>query len=169
MQVTYQLTQEDFYQGHLGWRSRRKWQQWVRWIAYFVVACSSLISLFLLVVDRSAETTPFAVFSVVLGVLWFAYMLLAPRLSTRRQFRNYPLAQSQITLHTSEQGLAFHNPHAESRIAWSAYVGWGEAKSVFVIMPQPRAYVAIPKRAFTAEQLSEFRELLRRNIKPGQA
>jgi hypothetical protein len=37
-------------------------------------------------------------------------------------------------------------------------------KSVFVIMPQPRLYIAIPKRAFSEEQISEFRELLRRNV-----
>jgi hypothetical protein len=45
-------------------------------------------------------------------------------------------------------------------------MAWGEDKAVFVILPQPRIYVPIPKRAFTAEQQNEFRELLRRNIKP---
>ena len=164
MQVSYQLTSEDFYQGCLAWRSRRKWQEWLRWIAYFIVACALFICLIMLLINRTAETTPFAVFSIVFCMLWFAYMLLAPRLSARRQFRNNPTAQSRITLDVSEQGLQFHNPHAESKVAWSAYVGWGETKSVFVIMPQPRAYNAIPKRAFTTEQLAEFRKILRRNV-----
>jgi hypothetical protein len=31
-------------------------------------------------------------------------------------------------------------------------------------MPQPRAYIAIPKRAFAADQIGEFREMLRSNI-----
>jgi hypothetical protein len=164
MHVTYQLTLDDFYQGMLAWRNRRRWQQWVRWASYFLVAGGSLTSLLILLLDRRAETTTTAVFTVIFGILWFAYMLLAPRLSARRQFGNNPLAQSPITLDVSEQGLEFHNPHAESKVAWSAYVAWGEAKSVFVIMPQPRAYVAIPKRAFSEGQVSEFRDRLRRNI-----
>jgi hypothetical protein len=75
------------------------------------------------------------------------------------------MAQSPITLDASEQGLEFHNPHAESKVAWSAYIGWGEAKSVFILMPQPRMYITIPKRALDEEQLAEFREILRRNIR----
>jgi YcxB-like protein len=106
------------------------------------------------------------VFGVVFGALWFAYILLAPRFFSRRQFKNNPMAQSPITLDASEQGLEFHNAHADSRVAWSAYVAWGEVKSVFIIMPQPRMYIAIPKRAFAGEQVDEFREMLRRNIKP---
>jgi hypothetical protein len=74
------------------------------------------------------------------------------------------MAQSPITLKVSEHGLEFHNAHADSRVAWSAYVAWGETKSVFVIMPQPRAYITIPKRAFGEEEVGEFREILRRNV-----
>jgi len=162
--ITYQLTPEDFYQGFIAWRSRRKWQKWLRWIAYPIVATASLTSLLLLLVARSSETTPFALFGLIFGVGWFTYMLLAPRFYSRRQFRNHPVAQSPITLDVSEQGFEFHNAHADSKVAWSAYVAWGEAKSVFVVMPQPRAYITIPKRAFTDEQQAEFREILRRNI-----
>ncbi len=76
------------------------------------------------------------------------------------------MAESPITLDSSETGLQFHSAHADSKVSWSAYVGWGESKSVFVIMPQPRIYIVIPKRAFSEGQVGEFRELLRRNIKP---
>jgi hypothetical protein len=164
VQISYQLTPDDFYHGCLAWRSRHRWQQWLRWFAYFIVATASLTSLLVLLVARSSETVPIALFGIVFGGGWFAYMLLAPRFYSRRQFRNNPLAQSPITLDVSEQGFEFHNAHADSKVAWSAYVAWGEAKSVFVIMPQPRAYIAIPKRAFTEEQLTEFREMLRRNV-----
>jgi len=74
------------------------------------------------------------------------------------------MAQSPITVDIAESGLRFHSAHADSNVAWSAYVGWAESKSVFVIMPQPRIYVTIPKRAFEDEQVGEFRETLRCNI-----
>jgi len=136
----------------------------MRWTAYFVVASSSLLCVLMLLFARTPATTPVALFGIVFGVVWFAYMLLAPKFSSRRQFRGMPTAQSPITMAISDAGIAVHTLHADSKVAWSAYVGWGESKSVFVIMPQPRIYIAIPKRAFTDEQLGEFREMLRRNI-----
>jgi hypothetical protein len=33
-----------------------------------------------------------------------------------------------------------------------------------VILPQARIYMTIPKRAFSEEQVGEFRDMLRRNI-----
>lgn len=167
MHVTYQLCVDDYYQGYSAWRNRRKWQQWLRWVAYVIVGFATFLSLILLLFAPSPETRPMAVFGVVFGVLWFGYMLIAPKLSTRRQFRYSPMAQSAITLDISETGLEFHNLHAESRVAWSAYFAWGEAKSLFVIMPQPRAYICIPKRAFTPQEVDEFRDLLRRHIGKG--
>lgn len=164
MQVTYQLTPDDVHQGFLAWRRRGKWQQWMRWFAYLIVGLAVIISLTLLLVDRSAATTPTASAGITFCVVWFAYMLSAPRLSSRRQFRSNPMVQSAITLEVTEQGLEFQNAHVHSKVAWSAYVAWGEVKTVFVLMPQPRTYITIPKRAFTEEQVSEFRELLRRNI-----
>ncbi len=70
-----------------------------------------------------------------------------------------------MTMEASDTGLTVHTAHADSKASWSAYVAWAETKSVFVILPQPRIYVPIPKRAFTPEQLVEFRELLGRHIK----
>jgi YcxB-like protein len=77
-----------------------------------------------------------------------------------------PSAQDPITLTVSESGLRVQSRHADSQIAWSAFIGWREEKSVFVVFTQPRLYVPIPKRAFTDEQQAEFRGTLRRNILP---
>ena len=60
--------------------------------------------------------------------------------------------------------MQVQSQHYDSRVAWSTYIGWAEVESVFVLFPQPRIYVPIPKRAFDDRQLAEFREMLRRNI-----
>jgi hypothetical protein len=121
----------------------------------------SVAQLFAAPVNR-VTSLPGIVFSVVALVFIWA----GPSLSGRRQFRNTPSAHDPMTIEASDAGLEIHSVHADSKVAWSTYMGWGESKSVFVILPQPRIYVPIPKRAFTAEQLDEFRELLRQNIKP---
>jgi hypothetical protein len=108
--------------------------------------------------------------AAILGfaALWFTYMLAGPRFSGRRQFRGSPSAQSPMTIEATDAGLALNSPYADSKLSWSAFVAWAEGEFVFVILPQPRIYVPIPKRAFTSEQLNEFRELLGRNIKAQQ-
>jgi hypothetical protein len=102
---------------------------------------------------------------LVFSVAALLFIWAGPSLSGRRQFRNTPSAHDPMTVEASASGLQIHSIHADSQVAWSAYMAWGEYKSVFVILPQPRIFVPIPKRAFTSEQLAEFRELLSRNIK----
>lgn len=164
MLINYQLTPEDYYQGLLAWRSLRAWRKWLLRAAYFVVATALVTSASMLVVERDAATSRVSWGAVVFAAVWFAYMMGAPRFSARRQFRNTPSAQSPHTVEISEEGLEIHTAHADSKVLWSAFVAWSERKSVFVILPQPRIYVPIPKRAFTEEQQAEFREILRRNV-----
>jgi hypothetical protein len=67
-------------------------------------------------------------------------------------------------MEASNSGLHVRSEHYDARLNWSTYIGWAEGESVFVLFPQPRIYVPIPKRAFSTEQLGQFREILRRNI-----
>jgi hypothetical protein len=120
----------------------------------------------LAIFDPSVQTLKISGAILLFAALWFSFMLLAPRYSARRQFRGSPTAQSPMTLGITDAGLEIHSAHSDSKVAWSAFVAWAESKSLFVILPQPRIYIPIPKRAFTEEQVSEFREILRRNIVP---
>jgi len=100
------------------------------------------------------------------SVFWLVFIWTLPRLSARMQFRRTPSVQDPMTIAISESGLHVQSPHGDSQVAWSAYMGWGEEESVFVLLPQPLIYLPIPKRAFTEQQQAEFREALRRNIRP---
>lgn len=81
MRITYQLTPDDFYQGCIGWR------RWLLRIAYFVVGAALLVSLLTLAVDRSPSIIPTALGGVGFGIVWFAYMFLAPRFFAGRQIQ----------------------------------------------------------------------------------
>jgi hypothetical protein len=70
-----------------------------------------------------------------------------------------------ITLAVEESGLRLRSQHTDSIATWSSFVMWSEGKSVFAIMTSPAAYLAVPKRALSAEQLIQFRELLRSKIR----
>lgn len=163
MQVTFQLTAEDYRQGFLAWRDLHAWRRWgTRAAAAFFGLGFVVFVIQLFAGGRILEVWPGLAASAGFLIVIFG----SPSFTARRQFRTTPTAHDPMTIEASDAGLQIHSVHADSQVAWSAYMAWGEYKSVFVILPQPRIYVPIPKRAFTAEQLVEFRELLGRNIKP---
>jgi hypothetical protein len=166
VRITFQLTAEDYYWGLLAWLNLKAWRRWLLRCAYFLMSLSIPVGMLLAFVRPDPKTIKTSAAILGFAALWFIYMWTAPRFSGRRQFRGSPSAQSRMTIDASDAGLAVHSAYGESQVSWSAYIAWAEAKSIFVILPQPRIYVPIPKRAFTAEQLNEFRELLRRNVKP---
>jgi hypothetical protein len=164
VQVSYQLTPEDYRRGCIAWRKLYRWRRWLYPFAYFMMALTVPTAIMLAIFDHSVQTLKVSGAILLFAALWFSFMLLAPRYSARRQFRGSPSAQSPMTLGMSDAGLEIHSVHSDSKASWSAFVDWAETKSLFVILPQPRIYIPIPKRAFSEEQIVEFREILRRNI-----
>jgi|HubBroStandDraft_4_1064222.scaffolds.fasta_scaffold09410_3 hypothetical protein len=169
MEVTYQLTADDFRHGMMAWRMRSRWRRWNYWLRFAVMAPLLVVSATMLVAYPPARLKQDL--WIVLGgsAFWLAFPWAMPWLSARTQFRRMPSARDPMTLTVSESGLHMRSRHADSQIAWSTFIDWREEKSVFVVFPQPRTYVPIPKQAFTDEQLTEFRETLSRNILPLKA
>lgn len=75
-----------------------------------------------------------------------------------------PSSKVLITLDASDAGLHFLSAVEDSKVSWSAFVRWAEGDGVFALFLSPNASIPIPKRALTAEQQAEFREILGRNI-----
>lgn len=102
----------------------------------------------------------------VLFILWTLLYWGSPYLSARSQFRGSRAAKAPITLDITDTGLQFRSQHVDSKVDWTAYVKWLEQKTIFALFSNPKIFVVIPKRAFTVDQVSEFRELLRQHVKP---
>jgi hypothetical protein len=166
VQVSFQLTPEDVRQGMFVWRTIKLWRRWLLRCSYLLMGLTIPAAGLLLYVRPGSQTLKTSAAIWAFAAFWFTFMLAAPRFSARRQFRGNPSAQSAITVMASDAGMELHSAHVESKVSWSAYVAWAEGKTVFVILPQPRTYVIIPKRALTLEQIGEFREILGRNIQP---
>lgn len=132
--------------------------------SYVIVGLTIPVCALVTLFHSTPEDLKVAGAGLAFATLWFTFMLGGPWLSARRQFKGSPSAQVPIQVEASDEGLFFHSAHADSKISWSAYVAWGENKTTFVILPQPRTYFPIPKRAFSPEQLEDFRNILRRNV-----
>lgn len=164
IRFTFQLTAADYYHGLLVWRGLKPWRRWLIRCAYLVVALTVPMAILLVCLRPNFESLKSSGEVLGFAAVWFGFILGAPWISAKRQFTGTPSAQLPMTVEASDEGLVVETAHANSKVSWSAYVAWAEGKSVFVVLPQPRIYVPIPKRALSSEQLDQFREILRRNI-----
>ncbi len=166
MEISYQLTADDFRHGMIAWRMRSRWRRWSYCFGIVLMPLIFVVSATLLILYPRPELKQGLWTMLGTSALWLGFIWLNPWLSARMQFRRMPTALVPMTLAISESGLRIRSQHADSQLAWSAFIGWREDHAVFVVFPQPRTYVPIPKRAFTEQQQAEFRETLRRNILP---
>jgi len=165
MQVAYQLTVEDHYRGFKLVRVRR-WRWWLG-VVFAVLIVVSWLVLLILEPDRSVTRTlrPLALFCAVL-LISACLLPHIVRASIRKQARKTPSAMKQMTLTVSDSGLHFHSDFVDSTIAWSSFIRWREDEAVFVLFTGPRFGIIIPKHAFAAECLAQFRETLKQSIVP---
>jgi hypothetical protein len=162
MEVTFELTVSDFYDAMKACRRKTIVASW----ALPVITAAFILSVTYLVF----RGVPFkdVIPLVIASIFGLIVSIIAPlwrRYAVRKQFQDNPSTKGLITLAVSEDGIHVRSQHTDSTAAWSSFVMWGKGKSVFAIMISPVAYYAVPKRAFSADQLNEFRELLRLKIR----
>lgn len=166
MEITYQLTIDDF---HRTLKAQRE-QNWItRWVFRFGIAFVvfvMLLGLAALTVAPSRVPTQSLTPIFALGVLWLALLWVTPYLWARSQLRGSPSARSAITMSISEDGVHMRSQYVDSRFAWPTFVRCVEEERVFALFTSPKTAIPIPKRAFTKDQLEELRELVRRKIVP---
>jgi hypothetical protein len=165
MDVNYQITVDDFRQGINAYRKKSTLTRWgFRFVKMFVILLIGTgLALLLFAPHNAALQNSMPLF--FLGILWLFVIWVTPYLSARSQFRGSPSARGRINLEVSDSGLYFHSEYVDSRLLWPSFVTWVEEKPVFALFTNPKICLLIPKRAFSADQLIEFREMLREKIR----
>jgi hypothetical protein len=162
MEVTFELTVDDFYDAMNACRRKTVVGPW----ALPVITTAFTLSVAYLVFHGVPfkDLIPLVIASIF-GLIISIISPLWRRFAVRKHFQGNPSTKGLITLTVSEDGIRVRSQHTDSSAAWSSFVMWGEGKSVFAMLISPVAYYAVPKRAFSADQLIEFRELLRLKIR----
>ena len=163
MEISYQLTEDDYRQGYAAFRRRTKLSLWLRRLSYAVFYLVLALTVFVIFfsADRSFSTLFPLLFFVV---FWVCCIWYSPRYVARKMIKGSPSASLPHTAEISENGLRFRTPDSESRLGWDLIVGWAEAERVFALFPSPVMFFPIPQRAMTSQQESEFRDLLRNQL-----
>jgi YcxB-like protein len=159
MEISYQLTVEDYRQGFIACRKRTSFSRWLRRFAYL---CLGVSVVFLIVLLGFGERKTFGFMAplYLLVLLWIYILWFNPYLVSRKLMRGSPTAQAIHTVDFSEAGIHSRNSLSETTLEWGSLVDWKEARGVFALFLSPISFFPVPKRAMTETQLEEFRNLL---------
>jgi hypothetical protein len=164
MEVTYQLTAADYVQAQKACRRKNaliKWS-WRLMIAFVVVFV--LIAI-IGIANTPADKRPSSIPLILLIAFWVYFFAAYPRIAARRNFQRMPSAQGTQTLQADHDGVRIRSSCSDWNLSWPAIVRNVELADDFLIFTSPSFVIPIPKRAFTPDQLTEFRTLLHEKIK----
>ena len=163
MEISYQLTEDDYRQGFKAFRRRKIFSLWttrIGWLLLFVALAEALF------ISISASDRNLPILALLWGFVafWTYCLWYAPRYAARKMIKGSPSASLPHTAQMSEEGLYFRTSAGESRLAWNLIIGWVEVERVFALFPSPLTFFPIPKRAMTDQQQDELRKLLKSKI-----
>ena len=101
------------------------------------------------------------------------FLLTLPFLVSRpfwlkRDFRRHPNFGRPERVRIDETGLHFESEVWNGETKWRAYVRCQETENLFLLYLGARTIRPIPKRAFSADQLEQFRQFVRKNLPSGE-
>lgn len=166
MTITYQLTQQDFYESFIAHRNSRKAMKWmIRILLAFLAFCILTDITFFLTDHLQGSLTSALIPPVGLAVFWMLLLWLSPRWTARNQFRKQPSVQGPRTLTLDTQGANWQWDGGHAEIEWKNLIRYYEAKNQFLIYSSPACFNIVPKRSLSSEELSELREFFVQNIR----
>lgn len=72
--------------------------------------------------------------------------------------------QCEILAEINDDGMTIQTKDSRAELKWSSFMKYLESRNLFVVYQSAQLMNVFPKRAFSAEQVEVFRDLLRRNL-----
>lgn len=163
MEISYQLTEDDYRQGYKAFRRRKTSSLWFNRIGY---VCLSLVLLTALRESIFGPDKSFPSLALLWGLsaFWGYCLWYAPRYASKKMIKGSPSASLPHTMDISEEGLHARTSVGECRLTWQQFIGWLEVDRVFALFPSPLTFFPIPKRAMSSEQQEELRSILQKKV-----
>ena len=100
----------------------------------------------------------------LVGIVWLSWPVIIRPSWVRRDFRKHPNFSVPQVVNFDDEGLHVISDIAEGTAKWPAFTRFHETPSPFMLHLGARLFRVIPKRALSASQLEELRQLLQRKI-----
>jgi hypothetical protein len=164
MEITYELTKQDFTEAYFAHRNRTAFSKWSRRVFIWILGLlATLVFVGFLIkpsVQAARNLAPF--FALV--PMWIAILWLLPRWSMGRQFTRQPGAHGPRTLMLDASGAHWRWDGGSSDVEWKNYIRSVEGKNQILFYTSPACFNILPKRGLAPEQLAAVRSLLQENI-----
>ena len=164
VEITYKLTQRDFFDSMIAHRNRSRRAKWSFRIMLSIALLAATIGIIVLVTQPTSQLSINAVILIALAISWALCKWTAPWWSARNQFRKQPSAQGPRILMLDSTGTHWRWDGGTADVEWKNVIRYLEGKNEFLLYSSPAAFNMIPKRAMSAEQLEELRSLLAKHV-----
>ena len=164
MQVTFALTQRDFFEALIAIRNRKKW---AKWSFRAILAVLLLFVIFSVVTSPRSQLLSNLAPLLFLLVLWIVLMWVSPWSLAHKHFKQQPSAQGERTASFEADGIEWHWDGGSSVVEWRNYIRWMETSNEILLCTSPVQCVIVPKRTMNAEQLSQLQTLLTEKLGSG--
>jgi len=168
MEVTYELTQRDYFDSFDAHRNRSAFSRWTFRLIFYAPLLIGGMGLLLLAVRPNAETIANLVPAFAMTALLAIFFWACPRWVARNQYLKQPGARGPKTVLVDAAGVHSRWNGGSSDVEWKNFIRHLESKRQFLLYLSPYLFQIVPKRALTPEQLAEFRTLLAQNLSQGR-
>lgn len=155
--ITYRLTDADIVAGNTLWR---KYHVKDATIIVAFLAVGAIIAFYLHgILERSVVEAAIGglILSacIVFGVLWLGQN--ASRRKTLYYFRTGPeAAHGELSVEWGPDHVTFRQAENINKLRWSDFQRWSDDETILVLLGTGPIFYAMPKRAFSVEQLHDF-------------
>lgn len=160
----FQLTSDDYTEAQFSHSSRIFGKTFVSGILALSPALALVVTMLIYYMDPAKGPQLFPLW-IFLGVLLLLMILLRSGALYRIQFNRIKALHGPIHFEAGDDGVVYLTSRGESKTKWEGFEGWRESEGSFLLYPQPRAFLLVPKRVLETEQVTALRELLRSRIR----
>jgi hypothetical protein len=166
MQISYELSFDDYRAAQLLHIKRRLWLRFIRVLTHILFPICGVCFLLLSVTLIGGRASfNFMLIMIVCG----SYLALLPLYLNWRLkscYKRTRTAKDECKATISEDGISLDAGIMKSDVDWAAVQFFREDKKIFMLYIAQAKFIAIPKRVCTDSQIEELRSLFQRQIKP---
>jgi F0F1-type ATP synthase assembly protein I len=167
IELSYQVTEDEFLEAGFEQAKRKGTIQVLKASTIIFVGIYALLGIYMLNFGRAMHDTGWTMVGVfILGIAVAFPFIKRNRLQKalqkllRNNYQGAPFMHSPVQARMDDSGIFMQYISGSSVNTWEGHQSSFETNNLIVVMQTTTHMRVFPKRAFTANQLAEFRQLL---------